>query len=236
MILRPNSLSRHSGPPAPTPATPALPSPAWLRRAVPDAQGLAGNEIEDVAVVTGAAIGALDAVVRRQERWGGAWRQRLALVAAAVTARRAGRVEDEAALRDAVLPTRPGEDVGPAGRMFYAWRRLAARPAEVLLTEARLGVVLEEFGYAGKDDRGSELAESLRRTAATEGPVGAWTGAYAIVERLALPWVVGSWIADALLAQRLGWEHGVPVLGTEPAGAKSSSRAPFGGRTGDVGI
>ncbi|MGN6763829.1 MAG: hypothetical protein ACTHJY_01520, partial [Rhizobiaceae bacterium] len=73
MILRPNSLSRHSGPPSPTTATPALPIPTWLRRAVLNAQNLARNEIEDVAVVTGAAIGALDAVVRRQERWGGAW-------------------------------------------------------------------------------------------------------------------------------------------------------------------
>ncbi len=39
-------------------------------------------------------VGALDAIVRRQERWAGAWRQRLALSATAVTARQAGRVED----------------------------------------------------------------------------------------------------------------------------------------------
>ena len=77
----------------------------------------------------------LDAVVRRQERWAGAWRQRLALAAAAVATRAGGRVEDEAALRDAVLLTRPGDNVGPAGRMLLAWRRLALRPAEDLLTE-----------------------------------------------------------------------------------------------------
>lgn len=149
MILRPNSLSRRSGPPAPTTATPALPIPAWLRRAVPNAQNLAGNEIEDVAVVTGAAIGALDAVVRRQERWGGAWRQRLALVAAAVTVKQDGRVEDEAALRDAVLLTRPGDfvSVGPGGLLLLAWRRLAGRPAEELLTKKNLDAVLGEFGY-----------------------------------------------------------------------------------------
>jgi hypothetical protein len=104
--------------------------PGWLRRAVPDAQSLAGkgvglNALEDVALAAGAAIGALDAVVRRQERWAGAWRQRLALVAAAVTARQGGRVEDENALRDAVLLTRPGDDVGLAGRMFLGWRRLS---------------------------------------------------------------------------------------------------------------
>lgn len=80
---------------------PAAPVPGWLRGAVPDAQGLGSQGLGDVALVAGAAIGALDAVVRRPERWAGAWRQRLALAAAAETAR-------QAALRDAVLLTRPG--------------------------------------------------------------------------------------------------------------------------------
>lgn len=57
--------------------------PAWLRRAVLDAHSLAAKQVEDIAITAGAAICALDAVVRRQERWAGAWRQRLALVAAA---------------------------------------------------------------------------------------------------------------------------------------------------------
>lgn len=92
--------------------------PAWLRRAIPDAQSRAAKDIEDVALVAGAAIGALDAMVRRQERWAGAWRQRLAISAAAATAKQAGRVEEEAALRDAVLLTRPGDNVGPAGLSF----------------------------------------------------------------------------------------------------------------------
>ncbi|WP_192385082.1 DUF1403 family protein, partial [Mesorhizobium silamurunense] len=104
--------------------------PAWLRRAISDAHSHAGNEFEDVSLAAGAAIGALDAVVRRQELWAGAWRQRLALSAAVATAQQAGRVEDEGALRDAVLLTRPGDflSVGPAGSMLLAWRRLASRP------------------------------------------------------------------------------------------------------------
>ncbi|WP_245481039.1 DUF1403 family protein, partial [Mesorhizobium sp. M1E.F.Ca.ET.041.01.1.1] len=72
--------------------------PSWLRRAVETAQTL-----EDAAIAAGAVLGALDALVRRQERWAGAWRQRLALGAAAATVRQAGRTEDEAALRDTVL-------------------------------------------------------------------------------------------------------------------------------------
>src|SRR5690606_24730070 len=99
----------------------------------------------------GAALSALDAVVSRQERWAGVWRQRLALSAAAVTATRAGRIEDENALRDAVLLTKPGDDFGPAGRMLLAWRRLATRPSEDLLTKRTLDAVLQDFGHALSD-------------------------------------------------------------------------------------
>ncbi|TIT17777.1 MAG: DUF1403 family protein, partial [Mesorhizobium sp.] len=74
--------------------------PSWLRRAVETAQ-----TVEDAALAAGAALTALDAVVRRDEKWAGAWRQRLALAAAATTARQAGRTEDEAALRDSFLLT-----------------------------------------------------------------------------------------------------------------------------------
>ncbi|MER8541524.1 DUF1403 family protein [Mesorhizobium sp. M1334] len=65
--------------------------PAWLRRALPDAQSLAGRDVEDVALTAGAAIGALDAVVRRQQRWAGAWRQRLAAAAGAYGGRGNGK-------------------------------------------------------------------------------------------------------------------------------------------------
>src|ERR1700712_2225678 len=123
MILRPKPSPRHYSALAGAPSTVQIATvPAWLRRAIADAQSLTGKDVEDVALTVGATIGALDAVVRRQERWAGAWRQRLALAAAGVTARQTGRVEDESALRDAVLLTRPGDNVGPAGRMLLAWR------------------------------------------------------------------------------------------------------------------
>ncbi|MER8608508.1 DUF1403 family protein, partial [Mesorhizobium sp. M1233] len=180
--------------------------PAWLRRAIPDARGLAGKEVEDVALAAGAAIGALDAVVRRQERWAGVWRQPLALAAAAVTARKAGRVEDEAALRDAVLFARPGDilsgstTLGPAGLLLVAWRRLAGRPAEDLLTKKTLTAVLEQLGFFARDDAAvSDLADALRRLATTEGAVGMLTGACAAVEGHGLPRAMGPWRAEARL-------------------------------------
>ncbi|MER9945403.1 DUF1403 family protein [Mesorhizobium sp. M0092] len=224
MILRPkSSLLRHGTLHGTASAAPMAAVPTWLRRAIPDAQGLAGKEVEEVALTAGAAIGALDAVVRRQERWAGAWRQRLALAAAAVTTKQAGRVEDEAALRDAVLLTRPSDNVGPAGRFLLAWRRLAARPAEELLTKRNLAAVLEEFGYAPDDEGVSTLTDDLRQLAASDGTVGMMTGAIAIAERHGFAHAVGAWLADALLAQRTGWAYAVPLLGAD-AGLGASAR------------
>ncbi|MBZ9806134.1 DUF1403 family protein [Mesorhizobium sp. ES1-6] len=224
MILRSKpSLPHHATIADAASTAPMATVPAWLRRAVPDAQSLAGqavglNDLEDVALAAGAAIGALDAVVRRQERWAGAWRQRLSLAAAAVTARQTGRVEVEGALRDAVLLTRPGDflSVGPAGLLLLAWRRLATRPGDELLTEKNLAAVLEEFGYAPDDEVVSDLADDLRQLAGA-GMVATLAGTFMAAERHGFARAVGAWLADALLAQRLGWAHAVPLLGAEVA-------------------
>jgi hypothetical protein len=233
MILRPKPSPRHYATLAGAPSTaPMAAVPMWLRRAIPDAQSLAGKDVEDLALAAGAAIGALDAVVRRQERWAGAWRQRLALSAAAVTAKQAGRVEDESALRDAVLLTRPSDflpprstNPGPAGLFLLAWRRLATRPAEDLLTEKSLAAVLEKFGFfAGDDEAVSDLADALRQLSAGAGMVEMLTGAFATAERHGFGRVLGAWLADALLAQRLGWTHAIPLLGGEAALAVGTGR------------
>ena len=197
--------------------------PAWLRRAIPDAQSVVDKNVEDMALVAGAAIGALDAVVRRQERWAGAWRQRLALSAAAVTARQAGRVEDEAGLRDAVLLTKADDDVGPAGRMLLAWGRLATRTNEDLLTGRNLDAVLKEFGYAPDDAAISGLADELRQLS-TAGMVEMLTGAFITAERYGFGRAVGAWLADALVAQRLDWTHAVPLLGAEVSAGLGANR------------
>ncbi|MER9432333.1 DUF1403 family protein [Mesorhizobium sp. M0408] len=211
MILRPKPSLRHNAHPAGIElVTTVAPVPSWLRRAVDGPQSL-----DEAAVVAGATIGALDAVVRRQERWAGAWRQRLALAAAASTSRQAGRVEDDGALRDAVCLTRPGDDVGPAGRILLAWRRLTLLPAEDLLTEAVLAAALDELGHGGDDEAVSDLIEDLRQLSGAEGVVAVLTGAFAAAERHGFGRSFGSWLADVLLAQRLGWQHAVPLLGAQ---------------------
>lgn len=215
MILRPKSSPRHRDPMLGAAVdAPAVVLPGWLRRTVPDAEVTAAPGIEDVAIAAGAAIGVLDGVVRRQERWAGVWRQRLALAAAAATAKQSGRVEDEAALRDAVLLTKPGDDVGPAGRMLLGWHRLAARPAENLLTGDDLGAVVEEFGHAHDDGALGDLVGDVRRLSAC-GMVEMVVGAFSATERYRLGRPAGAWLADALVAQRLDWTQAVPLLGAE---------------------
>lgn len=116
MILRPKfSSPRHAVLSGTASAVPGATVPGWLRRSVPDAQSLADKVIEDVALAAGAAITALDAVIRRQELWSGASRMRLALVAAAATAKHMGRVEDEAAL----LLTKLGDESAPPAACFW---------------------------------------------------------------------------------------------------------------------
>src|ERR1700688_3751847 len=101
----------------------AAPFPAWARALHPP------ETAAEAAFLAGAALARLDAIVRENPPWAGAWRQRLALAPAAASVRRAGRSEDEPALRDALHLTRSGADPGPAGRRLRAWRALAAGPA-----------------------------------------------------------------------------------------------------------
>jgi hypothetical protein len=221
MILRPKPSLSHRAPPLGNEQdAPVAPVPSWLRRTVE-----AARTLEDAAIAAGAAIGVLDAVVRRQERWAGAWRQRLALSAAAVTARQVGRVEDELALRDAVFLTRPGDDVGPAGSLLLAWRRLALLPAEHPLAEDGIAVVLDEFGLARDDEAASDLAGDLRQLSGAVGIVEVLNGAFAIAKRHGFGRNFGAWLADALLAQRLGWSHAVPLGTQSPVSGASAGSA-----------
>jgi len=118
MLARGDSQAIQSFPAASPP-----PFPAWARAVnAPETEA-------ETAFLAGAALARLDAIVRQNPPWAGVFRRRLALSAAAASARRAGRTEDEAALRDAFHLTRPGADPGPAGQRLLAWRELSARSA-----------------------------------------------------------------------------------------------------------
>jgi Protein of unknown function (DUF1403) len=95
---------------------PPRPLPAWARAS--DAR----MDAADCALFAGAALSALDPIVRASAPFAGVWRQRLALRAATATVRMTGRREAEADLRDAWFLRANGAALGPAGEHLQAWR------------------------------------------------------------------------------------------------------------------
>jgi Protein of unknown function (DUF1403) len=180
--------------------------------------------------------------VRENPPWAGAWRQRLALQAAAASVARAGRSEDEAALRDALHLTRSGADPGPAGRRLLAWRALAAgsvgqwrsaiaRAAEALdfpPSEA-LQAAIDAAAACVAGHRlapfAAARAHELARRALT--PAAGRAGA-AESELLA------AWLANSVLAQKLKWPSALPLLAAplfSSAGRRAAENAVDGGAT-----
>ena len=163
MIERAKSMRLQS-----LPASSPAPFPTWARtKLAPETQA-------EAAFLAGAALARLDLLIRENPPWAGVFRRRLALAAAVASASRAGRSEDEAALRDAFHLTRPGVDPGPAGRHLLAWRALTAGSAgqwraaiavaaealevrrdEALQTAMALIAKFVEIGYTS--DRGGGL-------------------------------------------------------------------------------
>ena len=83
---------------------------------------------EDVAFLSGAALGSLHLVVHREDVPQSLLRDRLALRAAEASLARSGRQERAGELRDAVGFLQPGDAPGPAGEMYLSWRRAVERP------------------------------------------------------------------------------------------------------------
>jgi len=106
-----------------TPITPAAVPllPAWATSRHHDMSET------DAAFAAGIALKSLDDLVRAEPVWAGCWRQRLALRASHSAVQLIGRNEGEAGLRDVVLLTAPGNDPGPAGAMYLAFQKLAAK-------------------------------------------------------------------------------------------------------------
>src|SRR5271166_1959035 len=213
MLARGDSLG-FSGLSAASPAA----VPAWARAAnAPE------NEAEP-AFLAGAALSRLDAVVRENPPWAGVFRRRLALSAAAASVARAGRPEDEAALRDAFHLTRPGADAGPAGKHLLAWREFSARSVGQWRSSFRaaaevLGVPHDEALQAAIDaaeacaggDRPAPFAAAqvfgLARRA-----LRSKAGRQSLGGRGGEGELLAAWLADSVLAQRLRWPFALPLL------------------------
>jgi Protein of unknown function (DUF1403) len=160
-----------------------------------------------------AALAALDARVRADARaapFAGAWRRRLALKAAAASARIARRGEDEASLRDALLLRHGGDDPGPAGRLLVAWRGLdrsapLAGDTIIHVAETLLLPVDEALRAA--------IAEVQRlATSAQVAPFAAAEAARVVVAQRPDAEILSLWLADAVLAARLKWPRPLPLI------------------------
>ncbi|MCI5098917.1 DUF1403 family protein [Phaeobacter italicus] len=167
--------------------------PVWVTSA-------RAETIEDVAFLSGAALNHLHVVLGRNEVPHALLRDRLALRAAEACVAFSGRFERAGDLRDAVHLLRPGDLPGPAGETYLSWRRAAERPVSV----KALGRALPAFEpgqIATWLDAGEgapvKRAALVLDAVLTEAP------------RAEVPALI---LADAALAQALGWDHVVPLL------------------------
>jgi hypothetical protein len=127
-------------------------------------------------------------------------RDRLSLRATEACVAFSGRPERARELRDVVHLLRPGDLPGPAGETCLAWRRATERP-----------VAVQALVRALPELQGDQIARWL-----DAGQGAAVSRAAMVLEavlndapRAEAPALV---LADATLAQALGWDHVVPLL------------------------
>lgn len=174
--------------------------PAWVTSARLET-------LEDVVFLSGVALGHLHVVLGRAEVPQALLRDRLALRAAEACVAFSGRPERAGELRDAVHLLRPGDLPGPAGETYLAWRRVVERR----VTLAHLHRALPEI-------EGARIAVWLDRPdprgAVQRGPVArAAQVLEAVLTDAPRADVLALILADAALAQALGWDQIVPLLG-----------------------
>jgi hypothetical protein len=198
--------------------------PAWARLAAPDA-ALAGA----APFAAGASLALLDGILRQNPAFAGALRNRLALKAAAASARILHMREDEGALRD-TEHLAAADDPGPAGRLHRLWRSLAGQEAR--LDAEKLHEVLRLLDAPESGDVPALIGELRELMKVPHDSVTLAAQAAARAYHLCPApegEVFALWTADVLLAIRLGWDRPAPLLMTkilEP----SLRRGPRGAR------
>jgi hypothetical protein len=187
---------------------PAYQLPAWANRRI-------GFESEaDAVFVGGAALLALDRVVRSDPPWAGAWRQRQALKCTLVALRLVGRREEETELRDAWVLRKPGDDAGPSGNIYEVWKRPSARL--VHLDTETLRNVVSQLGLAWRDeleDLSIWCDAARRRTAAAPIAIAEIVCRILSLGRDLEP--LAWWVADQVLREMMQWPLTVPLMMNE---------------------
>lgn len=191
--------------PPPSPSLPFAQLPAWA-----SPRGREPNE-PDAAFAAGIALKSLDDLVKTEPHWAGCWRARQALKCATVAVRLMGRNEDEHALRDALLLTAAGDDPGPAGKVFLAYKRLVSRKPgfsskNVAELADLLGLPWDDDLAAAVDHADAALQSGRAAPFAAADLVSAIYAGRPDAEPLALA------LADVLVASMLNWPFAVPLL------------------------
>jgi len=133
-------------------------------------------------------------------------RARLALRSAEACVGFSGRPERAGELRDALHIWRPGDLPGPAGEIYQQWRRAAERAVSIKTLHRALPEVDADkiaSWLDGCDPRGAGQGAPGSRAAAVLEAV------LTDAPRAEVPALI---LADAALAQALGWDHLVPLL------------------------
>lgn len=169
------------------------PMPSWVSSRKADT-------LEDMAFLSGSALAHLHLLVTSAAVPQCLLRERLALRAAEACMVLIGRSERSGELRDAIHLLRPGDLPGPAGDIYLGWRRAVERPLSVKILQRAFPDV-EAATIARWSDAGAGApvtrAASVLEAVLTEAPR---------MEAAALA------LADAALAQALGWDHVLPLM------------------------
>lgn len=193
MTYQPASISNNLG------NLPQLPSWVTSGRA---------ETLETVAFRSGAALAHLHLLLSRVDVPQPLLRARLALRAAEACVTHQGRPEREGDLRDAVAFLQPGDQPGPAGAVCLSWQRVVERPLSVTsLHRALPGIAAAQIAewLDGSDPGEAGQGAPMHRAARVLETV--LDGA----PRAEIPALI---LAEASLAQALGWDHVVPLLTT----------------------
>ena len=156
---------------------------------------------EDVAFLSGAALNHLHLVLCREDVPQNLLRTRLALRAAEACMTHQGRPERAAELRDAVAFLQAGDSPGPAGEVSLSWRRAIERPVSVNALHRALPDLQPEQIATWLD--AGQGAPIPRAVAVLQ----------AVIEERPHDPAAAFVLADAALAQVLGWTYVLPLLG-----------------------
>lgn len=172
--------------------------PAWVTSARAETS-------EDVAFLSGAALNHLHLVLGREEVPQALLRDRLALRAAEACMVFSGRPERAGELRDAVAFLQPDDCPGPAGEIYFSWKRAVERPVSIKALHRALPEVDADQIAAWLD--GYDL-----RVAGQGTPVSrAASVLQAVIEERPRNLGAALIMADAALAQTLRWSNVLPL-------------------------